>query len=117
VPLPSNIRVLTLPDLELARNYPTLGPTGLVSADINGRACGLELYCGTSALLSDDGGLRPVQWTGYDRAMKRYQGEPLDKEVIKERYLVALSVSMDPASDVQFESMTSVLRLIMGINW
>src|SRR5262249_8732174 len=35
-----NIKILRYPDLELARNYPTLGPQGTTVMDINGLACG-----------------------------------------------------------------------------
>jgi len=33
--LPGTIRVVFLPELELARHYPTLGPQGLMSSDVN----------------------------------------------------------------------------------
>lgn len=44
--LPSNIRILKLPDIALAKRYPTLGPTGLKAFNINGLACGIELILG-----------------------------------------------------------------------
>src|SRR5262249_20950434 len=50
VVLPPNIRAITLPDLEFARAYPTVGPTGNVRADINGSAASIEIFLGEEAL-------------------------------------------------------------------
>ncbi len=63
--LPDTVRVLLYPDLELARNYPTLGPQGISSMDVNGLAAGIELYLGDDVLRQSDGALTPVQWRGY----------------------------------------------------
>jgi hypothetical protein len=46
VALPPNIRAITLPDLEFARHYPTIGPTGKVNTDINGSAVSIETFLG-----------------------------------------------------------------------
>ena len=54
--LPSNFRVLQLPHLAWAEAYPTLGPTGLIDANINGLASSIELYLGKSALTDRSGG-------------------------------------------------------------
>lgn len=115
--LPQNFRVLTLPDLDIAHLYPTIGPTGPSHAEINGSACGIELYCGRTALTGEDGQLCPIQWTGYDSAMERYQGEPLEKEKIKERFYQVLESCSDPTTDPEFSSMRLILRTIMQIRW
>ena len=115
--LTANFRVLTLPELEPAKAYPTLGPTGAALANINGSACGIELYCGPTALTGEEGSFSPIQWTGYDRALKRYQGEPMDKEKIQERFFGVLDRSSDPLNDVELASIRDVLRSIMRIDW
>jgi hypothetical protein len=115
--LPANFRILTLPELEFAKAYPTLGPTGAALANINGSACGIELYCGPAALTGEEGSLRPIQWTGYDRALKRYQGEPMDKDKIQERFFEVLDRSSDPHNDVELASIKQVLQFIMRIDW
>jgi hypothetical protein len=46
IAIPENIKIMRLPDIELARNYPTLGPNGIARSDINGLACAVELYLG-----------------------------------------------------------------------
>ncbi|MBZ5523979.1 MAG: toprim domain-containing protein [Acidobacteriia bacterium] len=115
--LPGNFRILTLPELEMARSYPTIGPTGPAVADINGRACGIELYCGPKALTREDGELCPIQWTGYDSGMQRYQGEPLEKEKIKERFYEILERSSDPQTDQELSSIRLILHSVMQIRW
>jgi len=115
--LPANFRVLTLPELDPAKAYPTLGPTGAALTNINGSACSIELYCGPTALTGEEGSLSPIQWTGYDRALKRYQGEPMDKEKIQERFFGVLDRSSDPLNDVELASIRDVLRSIMRIDW
>jgi hypothetical protein len=89
--LPPNFRVLQLPHLQFAELYPTLGPTGLIETDINGSACSIELYLGKSALTEQSAGLMPVQWTGYERSLLRYQGELIDKRAVQLRYIEALN--------------------------
>ena len=86
IALPPHIRVLRLPDLELLRSYPTIGPSGNVAMDVNGVAASLELYLGEDVLLRDEKQSIPVQWTGFDSGMRQYQGEVLDKERIHERF-------------------------------
>lgn len=87
--LPDNMTCIHLPDIELARAYPTIGPQGRHDADINGRACGIELYLGRNAL-SSNGALRPVRWTGYDQSSDTYQGEVDEKEAVQNAFLTAM---------------------------
>lgn len=79
ITLPSNIVVLHYPELPILRSYPTLGPGGLVPLDVNGLAGGIELYFGDDILRDEQGNLTPVQWRGYSEAMKKYQGEVIQK--------------------------------------
>ena len=89
--LPSNIAVRNYPNLPLARDYPTLGPSGGARMDVNGLAGSFELYLGEDALRDDDGVLSPVQWTGYDRRVRSYQGEILDKQNVLDRFAKKLA--------------------------
>jgi hypothetical protein len=115
--LPKHYKGITLPPLKFAENYPTIGPTGEALANINECACGIELYCGPKALTREDGQLCPIQWTGYNGGMKRYQGEPLDKDGIKNRFFKILAASANPATDPEFESMRLVLTAIIQLQW
>jgi hypothetical protein len=78
--LPDNIKIMRYPDITLARNYPTQGPSGDVAMDVNGSAASIELYLGRDVLTEPCGTLSPVQWKALDPSMKRYQGEIMGKK-------------------------------------
>jgi hypothetical protein len=114
---PKQYRGLVLPYLKSAEAYPTIGPTGDAPANVNGSACGIELYCGPHALTRTDGKTCPVQWKGYMDGMKRYQGEPLDKDGIKERFLTIIRQSTNPKTDPELEDMRLVLKALTQVRW
>ncbi|WP_147990430.1 hypothetical protein [Streptomyces sp. t39] len=84
--LPPTFRVLQYPEIDLARNYPTIGPTGREAFDVNGKAGALELYFGEDILKYPTGELTPVQWTGYVKRQGAYQGELLDKSRLQKEF-------------------------------
>ncbi len=110
--LPNNMTCIHLPDIDLARAYPTIGPQGSHNVDINGRACGIELYLGKAAL-SSNGVLRPVRWTGYDQRADNYQGEVDKKEEVQEAFLTAMN---EGAGDIEtdYPEMQLVWQNILG---
>ena len=87
--LPDNMILLRLPDTELAKTYPTVGPQGYHAVDVNGQAASIELYLGRSAL-TVNGQLRPVRWTGYDKGADAYQGEVEAKDEVKQHFFKEL---------------------------
>lgn len=92
--LPDNFRVMTLPDVKIAKKYPTVGPTKNEKVDINGRACSIEIYLGQD-ILKIDGEFEPVMWEGYKEKVKRYQGKLLNKSSIQERFENKLDKAMN----------------------
>ena len=84
--MPDNIRVLSYPDIPLAYNYPTLGPTGKQNMNVNGLACSIEMYLGEDVLRNLTGEFVPIQWKGFDASMEAYQGEVLDKRLIQKKF-------------------------------
>jgi len=76
--LPENIMVTRYPVSDIARSYPTIGPSGPAVLDVNGRAAGIELYLGRKAL-TYNGDLCPVRWTGFNASAGEYQGEVVRK--------------------------------------
>ena len=84
--LPANITVVRYPDLNLARDYPTLGPSGRTLMDINGLAGSIEIYLGEDVLRGSSGELTPVQWTGYVSRIGRYQGKLRNKFEVQDRF-------------------------------
>lgn len=94
VGLPENFRVLSYPRIEIAENYPTLGPTGLVEMDVNGLAGSIELYLGRD-VLEVNSNLMPVQWLGYDQSQERYQGVLLNKGDLQARFFSKLAACLE----------------------
>lgn len=84
--LHSNITVMCLPDIHLARSYPTLGPQGEHHVDINGRAVGIELFMGKHNLTDSRNNFRPIRWTHYYAGTDTYHGEIAEKAAIQDAF-------------------------------
>lgn len=82
--LPCNIACIHLPEIEFARNYPSIGPQGCHRVNVNGKACSIELYLGVTSL-SKNGKLRPVRWGGT--VSGEYQGAVEDKLAVRDTFL------------------------------
>ncbi len=71
--LPSNIRIMILPDLEQCTRVETVGPSGASFEDINGRAVSIEFFLDLSSV-------NPVvRWLSYDEQLGAYQGAVIGK--------------------------------------
>jgi hypothetical protein len=115
IALPSNIRAITLPDLEFARDYPTIGPTGKLNTDVNGAAVSIESFLGRDALIRN-GELRPVRWSQWNSKAERYQGEIEGKPEVSERYLAAIKKIKNPEILRQkFPDMNALLCTIFDV--
>jgi hypothetical protein len=115
-PLPHNIHVHALPDLPSAVEYPTRGPAGTEMMNVNGSAASIELYLGSDVLGEHTGGLRAVQWTGYNTKMDRYQGEVIGKADVLEAFKAkAQQALQSPEARVRQDwvGMTLVLETIL----
>ena len=90
--LPDNCRVLTYPDIKLAKHYPTIAVNGKIVLDnINRRACSIELYLPDYFLRTSNGDYSPIEWEnrvqckiGKEKRIA-YQGVISDKDSIKAR--------------------------------
>ena len=83
--LNDNIRVLKFPDIPLAKKYPTVGPTGNKIMNVNGLACGIEMYLGSDILTIKDG-LIPVRWKNFNDKEQKYQGEITEKAFVQDEF-------------------------------
>lgn len=111
--LPNNIAIARLPTLELLKCYPTLGPSGAVDLNVNGMAASIELYFGEDILKTDGENLVPIQWTGYDKSEKQYQGEVLEKSLLQKRFKVKLALAQE-GKDYEWSEIHSIFGLIFG---
>lgn len=89
--LPPNVRALAYADIDLARTYPTRGPTGDARQDVNGTAASIELYFGEDVLREPLGELTRVRWKSRHDGIGRYQGEVEQKDELKRRFLEKLA--------------------------
>ena len=96
--LSDSIRVVLLPDLPLARQYPTVGPSGTSIQDVNAKAGSIELYFGADVLRDEHGELTPVEWHGFDAAVRAWQGELRDKRLLQARFAEKLSRAQTDSS-------------------
>lgn len=113
--LPGNFLVTHLPDTDLARHYPTIGPSGATTVDVNGSAAGIELYLGREALTIGQE-LRPIRWTGYMAGAGKYQGEVEGKAEILEKFLRLLAETPSPeAARERFPELAAVWKHIFDL--
>lgn len=82
--MPPNIRLVRLPDLEAFRTFPTLGPSGRLSEDVNGRALAIECFLDLAFGPKEE---RAVRWTSFNNEVRAYQGELLAKEEYTRQFL------------------------------
>jgi hypothetical protein len=69
--MPTNMRAMVLPDHPSLRDFPSLGPQGMSSGDINGRAAAIECYLDLALP-----GCPPakVVWSNYKKDVDAWQG-------------------------------------------
>ena len=84
IKLSQNIAVCNYPDLDTLESYPTLGPNGHASLNINGLAASIELYLGQDIL--GNGESFPIQWKGYVEPLRKYQGKVMHKNQIMDKF-------------------------------
>ena len=117
------IRLIQYPPLDLARQYPTLGPpTGrspagaIELADVNGLAASIELYLGRDVLTGEDGSLRPVQWNSFNPGVGRYHGAVTGKNDIQKAFRAKAAAALqDPAavSQQDWEGLRLIIDAIL----
>ncbi len=116
---PESYRILHYPDLPLLVDYPTLGPQSdsPVRMNVNRKAGSLEMYLGKD-LLTVNGELVPVQWTGYIEGQKSYQGAifPRHKKRIQEEFELKVAAAIqDPAVQAthDWSGVTAIVETIL----
>lgn len=101
--VPTNMRILALPDLPDFTTFRTLGPDGEHTGDINGRAAAIECYL-------DLGDKARVQWTNFNRATASYQGELEGKT----RYMRKFLEQRERKSGYDYTRIEQVLDVLIG---
>lgn len=110
--LPEGFRILQYPEIELARRYPTVGPTGAITTDVNGSAASLELYFGQDVLERADGTLTPIQWTGYFKRQDAYQGELMEKRRLQEAFSKKLEAAQAHGGPLVSQDWSGIIAIL-----
>lgn len=114
--LPNNIKTMVLPEIELAKDYPTIGPGGERWMDVNGTASSIELFLGREALTDGNGRLHPIRWAGWNKQIGRYQGALEYKDQITQRFLGKMKEARDPiALRSEFSELDQLLNAIFCV--
>jgi hypothetical protein len=116
--IPDGYRILHYPALPLLTDYPTLGPQSNepIFMDVNGKAGSLEMYLGRE-LLTVDGDLIPVQWTGYIDSQHSYQGSiaKQHKSRIQKSFRVKAKIAHQNSGARSNQDWDGVTRIIDAI--
>jgi hypothetical protein len=115
--MPTTVFAIPLPELAVARAYPTLGPEGAGLSDLNGRACSIEMYFGADCLRGLDGSQLPIRWKDFKKSVDRYQGEIVDKARVAKQFEQKIqTASRDPAEarNLDFSGIRSIFEAIFA---
>lgn len=115
ISLPKHMVVLRLPELEILKSYPTLGPAGMARVDVNGMAASIELMLGRDVLADEEYGLVPVQWTGYEQRLGCYQGEVLRKQELHAAYKDKLERARQEGIDFEGADWDGIRAVFQGL--
>jgi hypothetical protein len=116
IQFPANIRIVRLPQSQLAKSYPTLGPSGTTQQlDINGLAVSIELFFGRDVLEVMAGELTPVQWRGYNATLRQYQGEILDKGRLLDTFIAKAKRCAQDRSQINSENWKDIRTVLDAV--
>lgn len=93
--LPSNMRAMLLPDLEEFKDFSTVGPEGVNSSDINGRAAAIECYLDLNL---DSYPAAQVLWSNFKREIKTWHGALEFKESYSKKFYSQSDASLQDGS-------------------
>jgi hypothetical protein len=89
--MPGNMRSMLLPDIDELRSFMALGPEGLNTCDINGRAAAIECYLDLSL-----NGYPPARviWSNYKKDVDAWHGALEHKESYMRHFMKQDAVSL-----------------------
>jgi 5S rRNA maturation endonuclease (ribonuclease M5) len=88
--MPKNIKILRLPDIRIANNYPVLQNSDLIEMNVNGLACSIEMYLGEERL-KRDGRYIPMILKEYADNTKSFHWPTNEKGAIQKRFRQSLT--------------------------
>lgn len=109
--LPPHVAVVTLPAVEYANGYPTIGTEGPSTADVNSRAASIEFMFGDDFLRNSDGSLFPVRWHSYNEGLGAYQGRLASRNKKEAGRRIDHALSAANSSDLSDQALAGCRRL------
>lgn len=112
--IPNNFSIKTYPNIDIAKKYPTICPTGVEELDINDCGCSIELYL-CDEVLKENNTLIPIQWSSFNEHVKKYQGSfsSKNKGSIQKKYseiLKKCKANSLEISKYNFDNMKTLLE-------
>jgi len=111
----NNIKIFTLPDIDILNDYPTIGPSGMVNMNVNGLAGSIEPYLGQECLLNSEDEYYPIQWTGLDAGLQKYQGEITEKDKVQKKFQAKMKQCAEDKSLIDSFDWSGVTAILEGI--
>jgi len=81
---PDNMKKFAMPNMGEFSSFTTIGPTGVVSQDINGRAVAIEMYLDLKYKNQDT---PMIRWSSLDKNINEYQGALENKHWYYETFM------------------------------
>lgn len=110
-----NIKIFTLPDIEILNDYPTIGPSGMVNMNVNSLAGSIETYLGKNCLVDSSDKFYPIQWTGLDAGLQKYQGEITEKDEVQNNFKEQLKACNENSSSIGNYDWAGIRAILEGI--
>jgi len=109
--LPDNMRIAVLPDLEALSTFPTIGPGGIHTMNINQRAAAIECYLDLEGEKTPDA---LVRWRNLIKDTNTYQGSLENKRLFMKAFL-DLRPNTFEASKYDTSKIFCVLEMLVGV--
>lgn len=113
VQLPDRMMIVMLPDLQIARHYPTVGPAGPGFEDVNGTAVSIEMFLPDAVLRNAAGDLELVRWA---TSASPRQGALDNKSAIQRRFseaAKAIEAGDEPFVPADWERLARLMDLLV----
>lgn len=83
--------------------------------NVNGLAGSIEPYLGQECLLDSDSKYYPIQWTGLDPGLQKYQGEITKKDRVQKNFKEKLKLCIEDKTSIDKFDWSGVKAILEGI--
>jgi hypothetical protein len=87
----------------------------MVNMNVNCLAGSIEPYLGRECLLNSEGEYYPIQWTGLDASLQKYQGEITEKDRIQKNFQDKMKQCAEDKSSIDNFDWSGIKAILEGI--